>query len=361
MCNCVGLRTLAAANARIAPLLEDVPTGYHAAGRAIDTIAARALRWEELLGRQAGAEDALEEALSALFAEQERDVLRALEQHASTIAGRSARRWRAARSLRERRIEENAATALLFDPEEWIEDFMDRYVRTVPDAIRDSIVDSLSDVGLISAFVATDSRLRAFVSKRSRTYAQLVNETTRRAVRSAIAAVAENGESAAQLKERVGVVFSQAKTYRSLGIARTEVNTGTQWGSEVAVAEGQSLLAGSGGEGIFKMWLSQRDSRVRDSHSRADGQVRGPDGYFQVGACQMLHPLDSANCGHAEEIINCRCIISIVRGPAAAAAASQILMGKPVAEQAQVNDALGAAGIQKSENNRPPNITTNNG
>lgn len=55
-----------------------------------------------------------------------------------------------------------------------------------------------------------------------------------------------------------------------------------------------------------KMWVARHDSRVRESHADADGQVVPVNQPFLVGGYTMMHPGDrSAPPG---ETINCRCI-----------------------------------------------------
>lgn len=54
-----------------------------------------------------------------------------------------------------------------------------------------------------------------------------------------------------------------------------------------------------------KMWVSQRDGRVRHTHRVADGQIVPITGYFKVGKSLLAYPTDPD--GEPEEIINCRC------------------------------------------------------
>lgn len=62
---------------------------------------------------------------------------------------------------------------------------------------------------------------------------------------------------------------------------------------------------------VKKMWVSRRDSRVRDSHAIADGQtalIREP---FRVG--RALLPYPGWPLGPAEETMGCRCVVVLVR------------------------------------------------
>lgn len=56
-----------------------------------------------------------------------------------------------------------------------------------------------------------------------------------------------------------------------------------------------------------KIWISQRDTQVRDSHFIADGQKVNIDEPFQVGGELLQYPGDPA--GSPEETINCRCTL----------------------------------------------------
>jgi hypothetical protein len=80
---------------------------------------------------------------------------------------------------------------------------------------------------------------------------------------------------------------------RILRVAKTEVNTA----SNIAINES----ADAAGKTI-KVWISQRDDRVRESHQEIDGEER-PMGDIYSNNC--YYPGDPA--GPAREVINCRC------------------------------------------------------
>lgn len=61
-----------------------------------------------------------------------------------------------------------------------------------------------------------------------------------------------------------------------------------------------------------KMWVSQRDNRVRDTHILADGQKRDIDDYFMVGGTAMMIPCDP-DCEVVEEVAGCRCVCKFIR------------------------------------------------
>ncbi len=123
-------------------------------------------------------------------------------------------------------------------------------------------------------------------------------------IRSALTEGVRAGEGIDKIAQRVADAMGQAKSYRSVRIAQTEVigasNRGTMEGLRVAGFE-------------RKEWLSSRDGRVRDTHAEADSQIRGLDEPFDVGGYMLDHPGDML-AGAPGETINCRCTVVPVIG-----------------------------------------------
>lgn len=88
---------------------------------------------------------------------------------------------------------------------------------------------------------------------------------------------------------------------RSVLIARTEVNAAANYGSiETARnAEKEFDIV------MEKEWLAVNDSRTRDTHDRADGQIVEVSEKFNINGFEADRPLD--NSLPADEVINCRC------------------------------------------------------
>lgn len=57
---------------------------------------------------------------------------------------------------------------------------------------------------------------------------------------------------------------------------------------------------------LKRVWLSERDSKVRDTHLRADGQMENDKGKFKIGRFETDHPAGSGL--PAGEVVNCRCV-----------------------------------------------------
>lgn len=64
-------------------------------------------------------------------------------------------------------------------------------------------------------------------------------------------------------------------------------------------------IAEKNGYSIIKIWVSQEDKKVREAHSRADGQEVDIDKPFYVDNEKLMYPGDIV--GSAGNIINCRC------------------------------------------------------
>jgi len=100
------------------------------------------------------------------------------------------------------------------------------------------------------------------------------------------------------------IFFNRFSKSRAKRIARTEVNSASNYGS-YAGAQQTGLK-------LKKIWIATNDSRTRPSHKKA-GRHKPIDlnAKFTVGRSKMEYPGDPA--GRPEEIINCRCAIGYRR------------------------------------------------
>lgn len=106
--------------------------------------------------------------------------------------------------------------------------------------------------------------------------------------------------TAREIQTRTGGVIGRT---RARVIARTETHNAANAASLEAV---NALEL----EQVQKEWISVEDSRTRESHAAADGQLVPVDSSFVVGAARLDHPGDPS--GPAGEIINCRCVMAYV-------------------------------------------------
>lgn len=118
------------------------------------------------------------------------------------------------------------------------------------------------------------------------------------------------GESVDQIAARVDHVLdwsgSQNWPGRARNIAQTETTRAYGAGTLAAGME-QSRVTG---RPLGKRWDSEHDSRVRETHRGANGQVRDLDAPFDVGGFPMMMPGDPM--APADEVCGCRCRMAIV-------------------------------------------------
>jgi len=93
---------------------------------------------------------------------------------------------------------------------------------------------------------------------------------------------------------------------RAARIARTETHSAASHASHFYNKKISDQL----GQRLLKRWVSVGDARTRDSHARANGQVRPMDEDFQINGTPMSFPSDPK--GGARNVINCRCVVVYV-------------------------------------------------
>lgn len=147
-------------------------------------------------------------------------------------------------------------------------------------------------------FDLADRRIQKTILDRSIPFAKEVQQTTHDAVRKALAKAADEGASLYEMRERIKAL-PEFSAYRAEMVARTEVISAMNSGE----LESYALMGAKG-----KRWVSAHDSRTRDAHRRADGQVRRLDERFRVGGEDINHPGD----GGPANRIHCRCTMSPV-------------------------------------------------
>ena len=134
----------------------------------------------------------------------------------------------------------------------------------------------------------------------------LVNKTTKKKLRTALAKGLKEGEGFEEIASRIRRTFKEASKTRSRTIARTEVGWATTVGQ----------LAGYSDSGVvtLKRWNTALDADVRDSHE-IDGQtVREGESFTLGDGEQALGPRVSSTGGRlsARNAINCRCFTTPV-------------------------------------------------
>lgn len=130
-------------------------------------------------------------------------------------------------------------------------------------------------------------------------------------VKAEIEAGVNDGLPNEELVERITELFAaeniQMWDGRVMTIVRTEAIAAQNAGN---FASFLSLAALDPGTSWEKAWLSTVDSRVRETHRRADQQRRPLTEPFRVGRARLDYPGDPT--GPPEEVINCRCTLLLL-------------------------------------------------
>jgi HK97 family phage portal protein len=179
---------------------------------------------------------------------------------------------------------------------EYEQAWVNAYVELLTATFRRSGERLMATVGV--SFDVLNPRVMAAIRNRAEGLALFVTEDTANRITAVIEQGRASGlgmrEIAAQIKETV--YGDEITTTRATRIARTE--------TVGAMNEGEYQTATISGVMQSKEWLTQGDSRVRDSHENLDG-VRIPIGQAFANGCQ--HPGDRR--GGPAETINCRCTL----------------------------------------------------
>jgi hypothetical protein len=159
----------------------------------------------------------------------------------------------------------------------------------------------------LPALRETDPRVLAFVESMRETNDHITSNTKKEVKTYLDGVEAKFGRD---LRDRTAHVIAHFRQYyQRRGTTISELN------ANAAFLRG--FLTAMVDAGVTeKMWVSQRDYRVRKTHRLADGQVVPIHAKFQVGEAQLLHPADPL--APNKERLGCRCFmvpVSVVPFP----------------------------------------------
>lgn len=169
----------------------------------------------------------------------------------------------------------------------------------IEDFIKSAGQQALALVAPAETFDETTQRVQKYIADRAKLLGSETTKTTVEKVSSTLAEGIADDEGISNLVDRVDSVFTDFPLYRSQMIARTEATSANNLGFTEAYK--QSNVANA------KEWIATGDSRTRDSHNQADGEIVGLDDKFSNG---LQYPGDGS--GDPAETVNCRCVL----GPA---------------------------------------------
>lgn len=190
----------------------------------------------------------------------------------------------------------------VFDLEHWQNESM----VTADDLFDETLVAAAQRIALQFgiAFDLAAPWVQDFIEQRVLDLAGHVTQTTYDAIRIQLTEGVAQGESIDKLADRVRTVFAQADELRATTIARTEVISAYNGAASLGAAQlPPDVVAG-------QEWIATRDSRVRETHASADGQVVAVGQPFTVGIAQGAYPGDPSL--PASETVNCRCTVAFL-------------------------------------------------
>lgn len=238
-------------------------------------------RWEQRVTVTERWEQNFAAALAVAMEEQRQDVLAVL-----TGGGRA---------VREIAIDDP------FDKKKWIQAFKVTMRPVVAGIVNDQGALSATELGLTFTFDVHDPNVVRAMDKQLQRFATEVNDTTWDALKTSLAEGIAEGEGIGQLAERVDAVMLDRIKSSKETIARTEVTASSTIGTQESWKQ-SGVVAG-------KEWIAALDSRTRETHIHAHGQIVGIDDDFTVGGATGTGP---GMMSSAAESVNCRCSIAPV-------------------------------------------------
>jgi HK97 family phage portal protein len=178
--------------------------------------------------------------------------------------------------------------AVGFDVDAWLSQFLlsdlfEKWEKQHEDVGRESLawiiqkaVDYSNNLIGYDVINVTDPNLSIFISDRLEKLTKWANETTAKQVANAIQRGIENADNVDEIAElvfqEIDGAFSQASRVRAELIARTETVNGTN----------KTVLQSFQNDGEIekKQWITQRDTRVRDTHLMMDGVEVDKNSFF---------------------------------------------------------------------------------
>ena len=149
---------------------------------------------------------------------------------------------------------------------------------------------------------------------------QKVNDTTKEEVLAAVLVVmllSSDEDKSGILRTALGAIFASLVGQRRRRIAENETQSAYNAGTFLALQQAAQMAAreegAPGGQGesgrvgqkVTKMWLSERDSKVRPEHAILDGNSVAFDKPFKVDGFDIRFPGDPLAPPHLT--IGCRC------------------------------------------------------
>jgi SPP1 gp7 family putative phage head morphogenesis protein len=194
----------------------------------------------------------------------------------------------------------------VFDPDEWLDDFVKKLDPIRREAFVSTAKETLSFIS-DKDFNFTNA-MKKSLRRQSEQLAGHVNKTTADMITRQLKLGAENGESISQLANRIrDNVFNPRAKAQAQTIARTEMLKASQSAQQESFEQSGVVEQ--------KQWNTSLDGEVRDSHISAEGQIVDLDEAFVLGDGELADQPGVGEGGgelSAGNTINCRCFMTPV-------------------------------------------------
>lgn len=144
--------------------------------------------------------------------------------------------------------------------------------------------------------------MRAYFSFEVDRKSTLIQQTTEKRLAKLLEDAIFGGKTDEQIVGQIEDFYDDQVETRAVTIAETESGNGANMGTVYGAKSADMPLV--------KVWISQRDERVRDHHKEADSKKVGLEDLFVVNGQQMEFPGDDSHGATADNIVNCRCYVA---------------------------------------------------
>jgi HK97 family phage portal protein len=227
---------------------------------------------QQIVIRQGGP---FEKKLKALFRKQEKEVLSNVSQNKGATLGGLCRDLSLEYKELDKPIWDDeletelkySVTGVSFNMKYWIKEFKAAGQPHIAAALEMAGKNLSKELG--EKYVA-DAFVTAFIAERSTEYATVVNKTTNQSINKLVAQGLSDGWTVAQLADKVKTYFDNNAIMRATRIARTEMVSAANASRSNVMIKSKQVNK--------KMWATQRDSHVRDTHHLLGGKTIKADG-----------------------------------------------------------------------------------
>lgn len=178
------------------------------------------------------------------------------------------------RELKNKKHFKFAEGDVLFDFKEWQQKFEEAGKLHLAEAVKLAGEQFALSIGETFNIFSQDAQ--RYIGTRATEYATIINKTTKMKIDSLLKQGVEEGLSINDMSDKLKTYFKAAEGYRAVRIATTEVNSGVNFGRLESMKQSKRVKK--------HMWVTMRDSDVRDGHQIDGTSVKLGDNFPGLGA-----------------------------------------------------------------------------